>query len=185
MAIKQNTLLPVLGAIALLIVGTIMYQQMTSDGSIAAQNTMRQVPQPSALPAERGADSDNASETLATVVASNAELRRDVAEIIERNRRLEEENRRLAGGSRGPAATDTSTTVATTGSETAVDTAGRAADALMGGLNRRSSGAAPGEQIGRVINAAPLVGDMAVGSAEDPTRHRGLQNRHPHGLCGV
>lgn len=167
MAIKQNTLLPVLGAIALLIVGTIMYQQMTSDGSIAAQNTMRQVPQPSALPAERGADSDNASETLATVVASNAELRRDVGEIIERNRRLEEENRRLAGGHRSPAATDTSTTAANVGSETAVDTAGRAADALMGGLNRRSPGAAPGQQIGRVINAAPLVGDMAMGSAED------------------
>lgn len=37
----------------------------------------------------------------------------------------------------------------------------------MGGLGRRSGAAAPGEQIGRVVNAAPVVGDMLLDTAGD------------------
>lgn len=168
MAIKQNTLIPVLGILALLIVGTILYLQVTSDGSVPSANTLQQVPQPSALPAERGADSDNASETLATVVASNAELRRDVAQIIERNRRLEEENRRLAAAgvtSARPSPPGSTGASPPGGVDQAMDTAGRAAEAFLGGM--RQAPPAPGSQLGRVVNAAPVIGEMALETVED------------------
>ena len=85
MAVKQNTLLPVLGVLGLVIVGTILYQQFTSDGAVKPGDPIAQVPKPAPLPAEKGADGDNPTETLKSVVASNEELRKQVQEIVKRN----------------------------------------------------------------------------------------------------
>ena len=159
MAIKQNTLLPVLGVLSLLIVGVILYQQFSgSDGSAPAA-PMKAVPQPSELPPTKGADNDNAGETLATVVASNAELRKQVAEIVARNNKLEEEAARR-GATRPSAAP--SQKDGEFGS--AVDTAGQAAESLLGALpTLPTSRPVPGAQIGRTVNggaAAPITADL-------------------------
>ena len=68
MAIKQNTLLPVLGVLSLLIVGVILYQQFSGSQGSAPAAPMKAVPQPSELPPTKGADNDNAGETLGVTV---------------------------------------------------------------------------------------------------------------------
>ena len=45
MAIKQNTLLPVLGVLSLLIVGVILYQQFSGSQGSAPAAPMKAVPQ--------------------------------------------------------------------------------------------------------------------------------------------
>ncbi len=160
MAVKQNTLLPILGVITLVIVGTILFQQFTSDGSVKPGDPITQIPKPEPLPVAKGADGDNASETLKSVVASNEALRVQVQEILARNLELE----------KGHNGTQLSTSNSSTdmGGD-ALDAAGRAADTLLNGLPSISGPTPknlPGSQVGRVINAAPIVGDMAVESSE-------------------
>lgn len=161
MAVKQNTLLPILGVITLVIIGTILFQQFTSDGSVKPGDPITQVPKPEPLPAEKGADGDNASETLKSVVASNEALRKQVQEVLKRNEELEKANgpRSAAGGE--------------TGSDIgggAFDAAGRAADTFLNGLPSISGPTPknlPGAQVGRVVNAAPIVGDIALDDGQD------------------
>ena len=174
MAIKQNTLLPVLGALTVVIVGVILFQQLGDSGAAVPGAAMKAVPQPAELPPTKGADNDNAGETLATVVASNAELRKQVADIVERNKKLEEQEAlRLqrqtlggagASGAAGKGARDTGDF------GSAVDTAGQAAESLLGSLpTLQTSRPAPGAQIGRTVNggaAAPITGDIPLDGSE-------------------
>lgn len=164
MAIKQNTLLPVLGLLSLLIVGVILYQQF-SGSDVTPGTPMTAVPAPAELPPTKGADNDNAGETLATVVASNAELRKQVADIVERNKKLEEDERRRQQRL-GAAAPDSRN------SEfgSVVDAAGQAAESLMDSLpTLPTSRPSPGAQVGRTVNggvAAPITADLALDSGE-------------------
>lgn len=99
MAVSQNKLLPILGALGLVIIGTIVWQQVSGrPESVKASTPMSAIPKPAKLPDAKGADRDNPGETLATVVASNLELRKDVNKIVEQNKRLADENQRLRGG---------------------------------------------------------------------------------------
>lgn len=103
MPVTNNKLIPIVGIVALAIVGTVLYQQFSNDGSMKPADDMKAVPTPTAqnLPVPRGADNDNASETLTQVVASNATLRNDVQRVIEQNNKLQAENLRLRGGGPG------------------------------------------------------------------------------------
>lgn len=99
--VTQNKLLPLLGGVGVLVVGTILWQQFSggTDGPVKAGAPLAAVPAAQPLPKTKsGADSDNASETLATVVASNKALRSDVAKVLEENRRLQDDNARLRRG---------------------------------------------------------------------------------------
>jgi len=160
MAVKQNTLLPILGVITLVIVGTIVFQQLTSDGAVKPGEPIAKVPTPEPLPAAKGADGDNANETLKSVVASNEALRTQVQAILKRNEELEKgHSGNPPGNASGYADTDGGP----------LDAAGRAADNLLNGLPSLSGPTPknlPGSQVGRVVNAAPIVGDMAINSAE-------------------
>ena len=165
MAIKQNTLLPVLGVLSLLIVGVILYQQFSGSQGGAPAAPMKAVPQPSELPPTKGADNDNAGETLATVVASNAELRKQVADIVERNKKLEEEAAR-----RGAARPSAGSGQKDGEFGATVDAAGQAAESLLGALpTLPTSRPGPGSQVGRRVNggaAAPITADLNLGEQE-------------------
>lgn len=93
MAVARNRMIPLLGVIALAIVGTILWMQARGPAERPrAAPVLTQVP--GALPAARGADHDTPTETLQTVVTSNRELRQDVQQVLEENRRLREEQRK-------------------------------------------------------------------------------------------
>lgn len=81
MAVYQNKLVPVAGVVVLLVIGGILY---TNFSSKPVQTAMTQIP----LPTAGGADQDTPQETLATVVASNRELRADVQEVLKINEEL-------------------------------------------------------------------------------------------------
>lgn len=168
MAIKQNTLLPVLGVLSLVIVGVILFQQIGGSGDSTPGEKMKAVPQPAELPATKGADNDNAGETLATVVASNAELRKQVAEVIERNKKLEADEERRKQQQQRAGTTSGVQPESSFGS--AVDTAGQAAESLMGSLpTLPTSRPRPGAQVGRTVNggaAAPITAELAIDGAE-------------------
>lgn len=85
MAVTRNKLIPVLGVIALAIVGTIAWKQVRQGEPAKAGPLLTEVP---SLPRVRGADEDTPAETLATVVASNRELREQVQQVLEENQRL-------------------------------------------------------------------------------------------------
>jgi integrating conjugative element protein (TIGR03752 family) len=161
MAIKQNTLLPILGVLGMLIVGTILYQQFSSsNNTVKSGEPITQIPQPEPLPVATRADGDNPHETLKSVVASNEALRKQVQDIVKRNDELE----RGIGGSR-PAPTPSAAAPEQGGS--VLDAAGRAADNLLNGMPSMPSmpSGMPvnlGGQVGRVVNTAPIVGDMEV-----------------------
>jgi integrating conjugative element protein (TIGR03752 family) len=85
MAVTRNKLIPVLGVIALAIVGTIAWKQVRQGEPARAGPLLTEVP---SLPRAKGADADTPAETLATVVASNRELREQVQRVLEENQRL-------------------------------------------------------------------------------------------------
>jgi len=143
----SNRLIPILGIAGVAIVGTIMVKQCGSS-TYKAGAPMTSVPAP-ALPEATGADNDTPAETLKTVAASNNQLRKDIAEVIKRNDALAEENRRLRGtpgaaataAAQAPAAADTPAAPAAAATqepqstlERALDTAGRAAEAVASGF---------------------------------------------------
>jgi len=87
MSIPRNKLIPVLGLLAVLIIGTIVYiasGRNPGSGTPAARKA--------ATAAVKPADGDNPSETLSTVVASNAELRKQVQAVIDQNAALKHDN---------------------------------------------------------------------------------------------
>jgi integrating conjugative element protein (TIGR03752 family) len=179
MAIKQNTLLPILGVLGALIIGTILYQQFSSATVVQSGEPIAQIPQPEPLPTATTADSDNPNETLRSVVASNEALRKQVQEIVKRNEELE----RGIGGSR-PAPTPTP--AAETGGSV-LEAAGRAADNLLNGMPSMPSSmpANLGGQVGRVVNAAPIVGDMEVADAQSEPGVVSYEKRIPMGFAAV
>jgi hypothetical protein len=85
MAVTRNKLIPVLGVVALAIVGTIAWQQLRQGQAPKAGPLITEAP---SLPRAKGADEDTPAETLATVVASNRELREQVQQVLEENKRL-------------------------------------------------------------------------------------------------
>ena len=97
MATKQNKLIPVLGIVAVAIVGTIVWKNMNGPTRPAAGPEMTSAPKAD-LPPTKGADRDTATETLQTVVASNREVRATAEQLIRDNqtlrRELEEERMR-------------------------------------------------------------------------------------------
>ena len=104
-----NKLIPIIAAAGVAIVGVVIYKQFTGD-AVKPGREMTSVPNPE-LPRTAGADNDTPAETLRTVATSNAELRADVAKVIQRNNELIEENRRLqhrlGGGAAGTNAAQT------------------------------------------------------------------------------
>ena len=146
MAVTSNKLIPVLALTGVLIVGTVMWKQFSNSGPVKSGEALKEVPQPK-LPGTAGADNDNASETLKTVVTSNAELRKEVAKVIESNNALMKENQDLklkaGGGAAGVAAASAAATPQTAASESpqerglfdgAIDSAARAADTFSRGF---------------------------------------------------
>lgn len=100
-----NKLIPIFAAVAVLIVGVVMVKQCSAPSAVKPGEKLTQVPSPERpLPEAKGADGDTPTETLATVVASNRELRNQVQQVIEENRRLQAENRRLERGGGSAAA---------------------------------------------------------------------------------
>lgn len=95
---SSNRLIPVLGALVVIIVVVVIYKQFTG-GKPTAGDPLKSIPTPTEakLPGVGGADNDNPAETLRTVATSNEELRRDVARVIEMNNKLITENKRLGG----------------------------------------------------------------------------------------
>ena len=95
---SSNRLIPVLGALVVIIVVVVVYKQFTG-GKPTAGDPLKTIPTPTEakLPGVGGADNDNPAETLRTVTTSNEELRRDVARVIEMNNKLISENKRLGG----------------------------------------------------------------------------------------
>lgn len=177
MAVKQNTLLPVLGVLGFVIVGTILFQQFSSDGAVKPGAAITQVPKPAPLPAEKGADGDNASETLKSVVASNEALRKQVQEIVKRNEDLE--NSKI-----GHPASKVNDETKDTGS--AMDVAGRAADNFLNGMPNFTGPTPknlPGSQLGRVVNNAPIVGDVSLDSGDGMPGAVSYQKKIPLGFA--
>ncbi|MEN5250928.1 TIGR03752 family integrating conjugative element protein [Alcaligenes aquatilis] len=95
---SSNKLIPILGGVAVLIVSVVIYKQFSGSGS-SQDPVLTSIPTPESatLPTAQGADNDNAAETLRTVTASNEQLRRDVARVIEMNNQLIAENKRMGG----------------------------------------------------------------------------------------
>lgn len=101
MAITRNKLIPLLGIVAVAIVGTIVWKQMTSGAQKPAAGPIMQSVPKAELPATKGADRDTPQETLSTVVASNRELRETATQLIEENKALRremEKDRNRPGG---------------------------------------------------------------------------------------
>ena len=166
MAIQQTKLLPALGILGLIIIGTILYQQFRGTPTpVKGAPPMATVPQPPPLPKAKGADGDNANETLNKVVASNRELSIKVEEVVQRNARLEEENRRLRNNP-NPAPTGTATAPATgennrtdAGFGNSVDSAARAVEGFLQGGNPNSTNSPAG------VSAATTRATGAAGIA--------------------
>ncbi|RRD56502.1 TIGR03752 family integrating conjugative element protein [Comamonadaceae bacterium OH2545_COT-014] len=181
MASSSNRLIPVLGLAALVIVGTVLVKQCAGPATVKPGEDLKKVPTPE-LPRTAGADNDTPAETLATVAASNQQLRDQVQKIIENNQRLMEENRRLRGGRAGESASDgqpsagapgTSASAASAASgqgaggdfaafDSAMDTAASAADALMRGFPRPGAGSRAGARPG---DATPAAADAQAGAS--------------------
>lgn len=96
MAVTSNKLTPILALTVVAIVSAVFF---TNRDKGQASAPMAAVP----LPKTAGADEDTPSETLATVVAANKQLRADVQEVIQANKEL---TRRLGNAPGTAAATD-------------------------------------------------------------------------------
>lgn len=84
MAVSRNKLIPILGIAGATLIGSIF---VLNSGKPPVAKPMTEVP----LPATAGADADTPAESLATVVASNRDLRKDVQLVLDENKRLQEE----------------------------------------------------------------------------------------------
>ncbi|WP_353176546.1 TIGR03752 family integrating conjugative element protein [Delftia acidovorans] len=114
MAVPRNKLIPILGALTLAGVVSIFFIGRSAPPAAAP---MAAVP----LPATAGADEDTAAETLATVAASNRELRTDIQKVIQANEQLARENREMQqrmtmNGAPAAASSSPSAPATTTGS---------------------------------------------------------------------
>ena len=146
MAVTSNKFIPLLALVGVLIVGTVMWKQFSGSGPVKSGEALKDVPQPK-LPGTAGADNDHASATLKTVVTSNAELRKEVAKVIDSNNALMKENQELklrsGGGAAGVAAAAAASAPHAAASEPqherglfdgAIDSAARAADTFSRGF---------------------------------------------------
>jgi integrating conjugative element protein (TIGR03752 family) len=103
MAIARNKLYPLLALLACGLVGGIIWRQVSTPAPTppvpaTPAGGPKAAPQRQGAPgAARPADGDSAAETLATVVASNGELRRQVQAAMEQNERVRAERDELRG----------------------------------------------------------------------------------------
>lgn len=123
MATTRNKLIPLLALAAIGIIGTVLWHQYSADAPARPGAALQAPPQPGAGPvagqrspgsrggaavqgagAARPADGDSAAETLATVVASNAELRRQVQSALEQHERVRTERDEMRGNQENIAA---------------------------------------------------------------------------------
>ena len=170
-----NKLIPIIAAAGVAIVGVVIYKQFTGD-AVKPGREMTSVPNPE-LPRTAGADNDTPAETLRTVATSNAELRADVAKVIQRNNELIEENRRLqhrlGGGAAGTNAAQTAPPPTAAASapapverstfESAIDTAAQAADSLSRGFPSHTGG------VGRTVQPGRTTAPSQAGAAPSAT----------------
>lgn len=184
MATQQNKLLPIVGGIGVVIIAVILWQQFKARPErVKATAPLGAVPQPAALPKSRGADADNASETLAQVVASNKEMRERMDKILENDERIMAENKRLREGATN-ATTPNSDPNAAPGSgaidrargvvDNTLDSAGRAAQAFLNGPGAVTR---PGRAAGTAnAGAASANGEVVIasnGQGGDPNANPG------------
>ena len=181
MAVTSNKFIPLLALVGVLIVGTVMWKQFSGSGPVKSGDALKEVPQPK-LPGTAGADNDNPTETLKTVVTSNAELRKEVAKVIESNNALRKENDELklraGGGAAGVAAAAAASAPQAAASESpherglfdgAIDSAARAADTFSRGFpgvvgqrgNVTPSAAAPAAPA-TATSARPIIDEVSA-----------------------
>lgn len=91
MAVKSNKLTPVLVIVAFVIVGSVIVMRQNNAPTAAP---MAAAP----LPKTAGADEDTPSETLATVVAANRDLRADIQDVLRANQDFSKRLERLEKG---------------------------------------------------------------------------------------
>ncbi|WP_254302971.1 hypothetical protein [Comamonas thiooxydans] len=109
MAVKSNKLTPVLVIVAFVIVGSVIVMRQNNAPTAAP---MAAAP----LPKTAGADEDTPSETLATVVASNKDLRADIQDVLRANQDFNKRLERLEKGA--PAGTSSAGAVGGTSNDT-------------------------------------------------------------------
>lgn len=121
MATTRNKLIPLLALAAIGITGTVLWRQFSADAPVKPGAALQAPPQPGgqaaagqrspggragpgAQDAGRPADGDTTAETLSTVVASNAELRRQVQAALEQHERVRAERDEMRGNQENIAA---------------------------------------------------------------------------------
>lgn len=170
MAVPRNKLIPLLGALTLAGVVSIFFIGRSAPPAAAP---MAAVP----LPATAGADEDTAAETLATVAASNRELRTDIQKVIQANEQLARENREMQqrmtmNGAPAAASSSPSAPATTTGSgqpgtgpvDVIANAWGNASDAFGNIGGPRPAGASQPPLQGSYGTGAGSAFDMGSGS---------------------
>ncbi|MXN30204.1 TIGR03752 family integrating conjugative element protein [Delftia sp. CH05] len=170
MAVPRNKLIPILGALTLAGVVSIFFMGRSAPPAAAP---MAAVP----LPATAGADEDTAAETLATVAASNRELRTDIQKVIQANEQLARENREMQqrmtmNGAPAAASSSPSAPATTTGSgqpgtgpvDVIANAWGNASDAFGNIGGPRPAGASQPPLQGSYGTGAGSAFDMGSGS---------------------
>ncbi|WP_312840494.1 TIGR03752 family integrating conjugative element protein [Delftia tsuruhatensis] len=170
MAVPRNKLIPILGALTLAGVVSIFFMGRSAPPAAAP---MAAVP----LPATAGADEDTAAETLATVAASNRELRTDIQKVIQANEQLARENREMQqrmtmNGAPAAASSSPSAPATTTGSgqpgagpvDVIANAWGNASDAFGNIGGPRPAGASQPPLQGSYGTASGSAFDMGSGS---------------------
>lgn len=165
MAVKRNKLIPFLGTVVILITCVIVYKRFSAPLRDEAGALMKNVPQ--SLPVPKGADHDNSTETLKTVVAGNNALRDDIQKVLRANEDLRAENERLQRfGPNSAGANSTSTKAPATGGAVSAGTGTGSAgtEISVGDVFDRALNTASGTLNG-IARAAPSDGAFNAASA--------------------
>lgn len=195
MAIARNKLYPVLALLASGLVGGIIWRQVSTPAptppapATPAGGPKAAAQRQGATGGARPADGDSAAETLATVVASNAELRRQVQAAMEQNERVRAERDELRGGqeaitarareqvlaqlrAEGVLSGDAGAAPAAGPTPTAVGSAGTGSGTTPGGTLATRGAAAvdrAGQAIGQAMDSAgTLLDGLKRGSGSAP-----------------
>ena len=174
MAIARNKLIPLFALIACGLAGAIIWRHVSAPAPMPPAPA---APPGAATPAQprqgaaggvRPADGDSAAETLATVVASNGELRRQVQAMMEQNERVRGERDELRGSQDAIAARAREQVLAQLRAEGVLggDTTGLAAGPTPTAIGPAgAASAAPGGRGASAIDRAGLAIGQAVDSA--------------------
>lgn len=158
MAVKSNKLTPVLVIVAFVIVGSVMVMRQNNAPTAAP---MAAAP----LPKTAGADEDTPSETLATVVAANKDLRADIQDVLRANQDFSKRLERLEKGT--PSGTSSAGAVGGTSNDTdpaPVDVFKPIGDAIDSVTGLGSNGAGGGHR--------PVGGSQDLGLSGGSTAYK-------------